>query len=638
MRYSVTLSSPMLPNQSVVYSWDWSSQQELQICNTNNNYVSDVYTQAFNYTDANGNPMNAGPVKGSGSFQVDVEEQHTICNVTGEVNNPCTIQCEQNMWSALEPIQATVNATTLMGFGIAGTGIPQAVGEYTIPLVLSGTPDYEEYEVTTNINLNTIPAHINNPLKINCNFIVSITPEYNYFLPIVYYYAVEITPVLVNPNPLILNSGNYSTADLNIAYTIQPQGYNAGLAQVDLLSSPPNAPDSWLPAQSLVGGTSGTATATLLQGAVFDASQNWAAQVVLNRGTPSEIDSSVVPFTVIGAIPVTLGLTKQLAVKIDPYNPSNLLIFAGKPDSSLQPDWGLNNNVHEYPNGRIEGNGLFRAIHLNPANCGDNCVVTASMGGRTGRVIVLVNAPTSLGDPSDPKAAPFKYDSLIIQAADAYGVPPQIIKAIIADETSFNPNNFYRYEPFYDAMYVSIHKTVGIEDFTGSLFWLNTGPTIYDYFNANPNKYPESLWRPKSIATTYDTIKNSQGVTIADQWLKNYLNYGILSGNPNNGEQPAIAQTTIAASYGLMQVIYPTALNPMGYPPTEDPTDLLIPQNSINFGTAFLQKLYNKTDQINWDSDWKTVIGAYNTGNINNPNISYADKVITFESSYMPKP
>ena len=309
--YSLTLSSPMLPNQSVVYSWDWSSQQVLQTCNTNNNYVSDVYTQAFNYTDANGHVLNAGPVKGSGSFQVDVKEQHSICSVTGEVNNSCTIQCEQNMWSASEPIQATVNAITVMGFGIAGAGIPQAVGEYTIPLVLSGTPDYEEYEVTTNIN--TIPVHINNPLKIDCNFIVSITPEYDYFLPLVSYYAVEITPVLVNPNPLILNSGSYSTAALNIAYTIQPQGYNAGLAQVDLLSSPPNAPDSWLPAQSLVGGTSGTATATLLQGAVFDASQNWAAQVVLNRGSQQEIDSAVVPFNVLQFYIRISNVTTKLA-------------------------------------------------------------------------------------------------------------------------------------------------------------------------------------------------------------------------------------------------------------------------------------------------------------------------------------
>jgi hypothetical protein len=100
----------------------------------------------------------------------------------------------------------------------------------------------------------------------------------------------------VSPNPLILNSQSYSTADLNINYTILPPSYTANTAQVDLLGATPNG-GAPLPVMSFVGNTSGSGTVTLNKGSQLDATKNYSVQVVLNRGITSlQISSDIVPF------------------------------------------------------------------------------------------------------------------------------------------------------------------------------------------------------------------------------------------------------------------------------------------------------------------------------------------------------
>lgn len=196
---------------------------------------------------------------------------------------------------------------------------------------------------------------------------------------------------------------------------------------------------------------------------------------------------------------------------------------------------------------------------------------------------------------------------------------------MIRQESNFNPNAS-RYEPFYDQMYIQDN-----ESFNNSTHRVNAGQTIYDFYLSNTNAYPQRLW-PRNVRQTYNNLLSTQGQQSADNYLRNYLNYGRGDGsNPPEGTEAGIAQTRIATSYGLLQVMYPTALL-RGFLRDRAPEDLRDPYTSIDLGVNYLVQGFRDTGS--WDTDWNNALLRYNGGG----NPSYPSDVRRWENSYLPQP
>ncbi|HWO58026.1 MAG TPA: hypothetical protein VNN55_10715, partial [bacterium] len=217
-----------------------------------------------------------------------------------------------------------------------------------------------------------------------------------------------------------------------------------------------------------------------------------------------------------------------------------------------------------------------------------------------------------------------EYDALIIQKCAQYGVPPPIVKAQIWRESGFNPNG-YAYEP-YTFDYVAI--SIGAE-------WREGNPAIdeypyYEYSIAIPSGWPNGprlqgrLLNPEDIdfRNRYNLSDNSppDGVLSAQELVWN---------NPGQGSSwhyadfpivPFVAQTTIAASYGLLQIWWATALSPMNWNrgAAGRPSELMDPPVNIALSSGYLRLRLGQFMAVHPDSGWdasiRTALVWYNKG------------------------
>ncbi len=123
--------------------------------------------------------------------------------------------------------------------------------------------------------------------------------------------------------------------------------------------------------------------------------------------------------------------------------------------------------------------------------------------------------------------------------------------------------------------------------------------------------------------------------------------------NPNQGESwhysdfpptPFVAQTTIAASYGLLQISWMTAVYPMGW--VRSPSQLIGVDVNLRVGTDYLRRLYDDRENPELDvrRRWRTALVWYNLGKrdrfgrLYTPEDSdYDDRVLAKEAWCMPQ-
>lgn len=160
-------------------------------------------------------------------------------------------------------------------------------------------------------------------------------------------------------------------------------------------------------------------------------------------------------------------------------------------------------------------------------------------------------------------------DPYIIQGED-----PSLIAALIQAESSWQLNA-HRYEPRYQIRYLE-----GKPTWMNNKAWLGEGsPTIDQWFDQNPKRSSEK-----------------EGLT------ESQLNL--------------VAQTRMSASYGLMQVMYPTAIqacqgsqiNEGETIDIKEPEDLYDPRINIYCGVKYLKA--KRSDY----SDLRDAVSAYNAG------------------------
>jgi hypothetical protein len=323
-------------------------------------------------------------------------------------------------------------------------------------------------------------------------------------------------------------------------------------------------------------------------------------------------------------------------------------------------------------------------------------------------VLLTVEVPTcllgescgvSLGTTHNQLSDGADIDSDIVRFADFRGIPPQILKGQIQRESNFDPIA-YRYEPltvdfakvFPDPLFISRFPVfnpyiLGPSPLCPPDFQLPQSPGLQ---NGSPDVTPREkdfhvqtsvsgellcsvpfatmLPNTRKIASmdvgvTMENIlfTNDRGGKPSQNWttspggqreLELFESFRLLGG------KPFAAQTVIASSYGLIQVLYTTAVqdrrfmrNGVGWPPS----DMLIPKTAIDLGTEELGSLFKtrpvvsgleRNPQFKTYDDLKSKFGialVYYNGVQNrrwipgvSPLTDYATNVLLFSDSYSP--
>lgn len=202
-------------------------------------------------------------------------------------------------------------------------------------------------------------------------------------------------------------------------------------------------------------------------------------------------------------------------------------------------------------------------------------------------------------------------DELIIDFANAKGVLPQVIKAEIWQESfkhSFLKSS-YRYEPNNDRDY--FYNLAGKnrkypwkkrDDFSGYFFFLDSkGDNL-----SIRNTHVRSLYRylvsgalvpiPDNYETSFEGIAYKPlsaweivRANTSQNWFK--------KSKPTSSDFNFVAQTSVAASYGIMQIMYPTAVD-YGYNDGVgsglDPVGLFRPKSAVGVSLSFWAKSFTK--------------------------------------------
>ena len=149
--------------------------------------------------------------------------------------------------------------------------------------------------------------------------------------------------------------------------------------------------------------------------------------------------------------------------------------------------------------------------------------VTAHANGKDASIDVEVKKPTVLGNLDltdvarhsivrDVFGKDFNLDSMIIQYAGKYGIPPQIIKGQMQKETAFNPA--WRYEPFED---IRIQNS---KDLTEKYFDVDM-PFVIDVTSMGAGDKPD-LHTNESPSDYVDT-STKIGVFVVEYWFSRYV-------------------------------------------------------------------------------------------------------------------
>jgi len=326
-----------------------------------------------------------------------------------------------------------------------------------------------------------------------------------------------------------------------------------------------------------------------------------------------------------------------------------------------------------------------------------------------GKRLIEVKKPAKLGHTfniiNDVFSEPVDLDLLLTRVAGENGVTPQMLKAQIEKESSFLPS--YRWEPFVDAdvqkrgsRYLNSNYRYRItinpnnegnpgiptdhsnvhpiaypqneykttwDRFYEQSAWLNPDASVNRYpgrdQRGNPLWYqkPLEMWEKhfaltllaKTLSLDPDPLEVAREAS--NEWLRNKYAGGVFK---------KVAQTRSVASYGLLQMLYPTAVEKMNYP-----FDLLgggtgnLPENlnliETNLGVAVpylitqlrseLEHEGNSSDAkgdwiLGYEEMWRIALNMYNgqkndkkEAEYNRYNWYYGGKVFGLIHQYLPE-
>jgi hypothetical protein len=246
-------------------------------------------------------------------------------------------------------------------------------------------------------------------------------------------------------------------------------------------------------------------------------------------------------------------------------------------------------------------------------------------------------------------------DGLFLKFADRNGIPPQLLKSQISNESGFNPRD-YRYEPLsvdfaqlefpdyrgapppFEALKVKALRPWALAeatDCTSKTIFLTAGAKVTDLTSPDVIPRQEDLpfrlklalgpdnmtplcqvWNPAQIVSTgnidNDPLPSIENVLFTNDdlqhWFSNASGHlivryliiyeALVPSEIPLPHTPSTAETVVASSYGLHQVLYTSAVE-WGYTDSQGvglpPSDLFIPAKSLDLGSQYLAKKFQES-------------------------------------------
>ncbi|HEY2090772.1 MAG TPA: hypothetical protein VGJ81_02700 [Thermoanaerobaculia bacterium] len=349
-------------------------------------------------------------------------------------------------------------------------------------------------------------------------------------------------------------------------------------------------------------------------------------------GSPQETKHLAAETTVYAQVPLGLELKLALLNNGSPA-PAQFVLAPAVLDGLATPTLYPTNAVLEYDRDTTATTKTFRAVHIGT----QTLYVNPGLQTPVVKVTVGVFDPGSLGDNGN-----VDYDSMIVTWGNRRGIPPHVLKGLILQETGkLNPLE-YRYEPLTGGGVGDyyIHQKVASEPYRhyrlatdsglakgDSLFDFNAGDKYLVDDDVSPRKVfvlpraqdgaeisirpmdacPDLCVSAREIFENND--KTSAGTSQNWSAKKN-------AGSTNWWDAQHLsmleftAQTPLAASYGLMQIMYPTAVETYNWAiatQQQNPSYLFDTPENVKTGGGSLapgtMKFYDAYDDAR-DNDW----------------------------------
>ncbi len=299
----------------------------------------------------------------------------------------------------------------------------------------------------------------------------------------------------------------------------------------------------------------------------------------------------------------------------------------------------------------------FQTMHLGTMEI----LIYPADGSDPVRVALSVIVPQTLGTTLNT------YDPQIIDLAHRFGIPPQFLKAQVQQESDFDPSTF-RYELLSkDWQEVSGGEQLRTKE-PYSLFRLATSDGLADGQQLrSADKSPRNVFKilrggtiPRNIVDTDQLVSAKEIYTYNESWVhwRKFLRQtrlDELDKNPNALD--FTAQTTLASSYGLMQVLYRLAVEDLkwtGANGAKNPSNLSdTPANlgtgggSLRLGATYLRICFTRANKRvpSWslenpnsaDSVQNLFFKAFNWYNHNGTKGTYGTETVARISSFLPR-
>lgn len=296
-------------------------------------------------------------------------------------------------------------------------------------------------------------------------------------------------------------------------------------------------------------------------------------------GSPAVVEVSTVGANRLKIVRIPLGLSVRLQLQEKASSAPTKVAFTtaehvvSKPlfPESVSPTVA----VLDFP---LPGGGTSRMVY--GIHLGSATLLAKPQNERPIKIAIEVVKPTVLG------AAPSQYDATIVELAHRGGIPPSLLKRQIQRETNFNPHS-YRYEPLSPGADFALITAVGNTDGKNlrlahpfSRYRLATVadvkdpalPAGRDLSKNDLGIGPASRLKVKAKdGTIRQLTEDDHSVSARNIYEQNDARQNWSKSNPKWAAEaklnPALldftAQTGLAASYGLMQIMYPTAVSLM---------------------------------------------------------------------------
>lgn len=287
---------------------------------------------------------------------------------------------------------------------------------------------------------------------------------------------------------------------------------------------------------------------------------------------------------------------------------------------------------------QLDDPGTFFPLRVTQRDSGRGWFIQASQGSF---VVAEIEVHVLKADSLGAYGYRTDYDSLIAWWANVYAVPVSLFKSQVNKESAGFRTNAFRYEPCnVDKPQLESPGTIK--------------STPYNHYNLMiPASWLNGPYRRGDKLVADDTVRCTQlygGAPALDKLNQDgcisageYITYRPTENWGNcTSSGDWIAQTTVASSYGLSQIMYTTAVQPGKWNGGNggNPSRLFDPSLSLQLGARYLRKCFDKDTSGAWDSRWRKALARYNSGydaTDLSPSYPYADDILAHEADYQPR-